>query len=245
MTMTGARFGPQILAEIKMNAIVFLFFFCLVGFGLSSIEKEAQARKEAQKQALEAQWILLKGQLSPHVLFNGMNNLARLIRKDPDRAEQAAEDMAELFRRLMDHAHRHLSPLAEERKLVEHYLAMESLRLGERMRVEWDWDPALDEVEAPPFLLQPLVENALKHGLSPCPGGGTLRIQATLRNQRVHLQVENTGRPYKGRHGDGLGLRNLESRLDLAFDGDGVFTLQDLGGRTLASIDIPCLKELA
>jgi two-component system sensor histidine kinase AlgZ len=153
--------------------------------------------------------------------------------------------MAELFRRLMDHAHRHLSPMVEERKLVEHYLAMESLRLGERMTVEWAWDPALDSVEAPPLLLQPLVENALKHGLSPCPEGGFLRIQATLQQERVHLKVENTGCPFTGRHGDGLGLRNLESRLDLAFDGDGVFTLQDLGDRTLASVNIPCLKELA
>lgn len=241
----GRPFRLQIQAELAENAVPYLSTFLLVGLGLAALERQLRARTEAERREREAREVILRGQLSPHVLYNGMNNLARLVKKDPDRAEQAAEDLAELFRRLMDHAHRHLSPLGEERELVERYLALEALRLGDRLRVTWRWEAALDALEAPPFLLQPLVENALKHGLAPCPEGGALELVGRIDGDRVHLEVANTGQPFTVRATGGLGLRNLEGRLDLAFDRAWTFTLGPEGGRTVARLTFPRLQELS
>jgi LytS/YehU family sensor histidine kinase len=167
--------------------------------------------------------------------------LAELVRQDPVAAEQAILDLAELYRALLRHGDRPKAPLGEERALVQRFLAVEGLRLGDRLRVRWDWDEALDGVEAPPFLLQPLVENALKHGIAPHPEGGDLAISLRREGQGLHLRVENTGRGLGLVPGDGVGLRNLEARLRLACGPTAAFRLRTEGTRTVASVDLPKL----
>lgn len=216
-----------------------------VGFLIVALERATAARERAERLAREAQWILLKGQLSPHVFFNAMNNLTELIRKDPALAERAAMDLSDLFRRLMDHGQCHLAPLGEERALVERYLAIEALRLGNRLQVNWQWDPALDGAEVPPFLLQPLVENALKHGLSPKPEGGRLELEGRLVDGRIRLRVANDGRPLVDRGSGGSGLLNLEGRLRLAYGKDAALQLRSEGDWTVAEVDVPWSEEVA
>lgn len=237
----SARFQIDTLARgIPQVAVGSAF----VGFLIVSLERATAARVRAEALAREAQWILLKGQLSPHVFFNAMSNLTELIRKDPLRAEQAALDLSDLFRRIMAHGQARVAPLGEERALVERYLAIEGLRLGDRIQIQWEWDPRLDASEAPPLLLQPLVENALKHGLGPKPEGGCLKITGHLEGARIHLRVANDGLPLSNPRPGGSGLDNLQGRLSLAFGRDASFSLGCEEGWVVSELSLPLTVEL-
>ena len=207
---------------------------------LIALGEVGQAEKrEAVEQLQEAQWVLLRGQLSPHVLFNALNGLAELVHLDPARAEAALLDLSALYRALLEHGDKPWAPLGEERDLVERYLRLEGLRLGDRLGVRWLWDAGLDAAEAPPFLVQPLVENALKHGIAKSLSGGELEIRLARGEGRLRLQVANTGQPTPLVLGSGIGLRNLEARLKLAFGERAAFRLFQDGKWTVAELLFP------
>ncbi|HJW09480.1 MAG TPA: histidine kinase [Holophagaceae bacterium] len=225
------RLGPQLLIGTPMMMIVGL----LLAVGqVGSAEKAA-----AEAELREAQWVLLRGQLSPHVLFNALNGLAELVHLDPHQAEQAILDLSALYRALLEHGDRPWAPLSEERALVERYLRLEALRLGSRLAVRWEWAPELDAVETPPFLVQPLVENALKHGIAKAEEGGVVEVHLARVDGRIRIQVANTGRPTPLVLGSGIGLRNLEARLKLAYGDRAAFRLYPDGPWTVAEILLP------
>ncbi len=210
----------------------------MVGYFITLWERTNLVREETEKRLREAHWVLLRGQLSPHVLFNALNGLAELVRIDPVRAEQVVLDLSDLYRALLDHGSKPWTPLREEKRLVTRYLAVEQMRLGDRLRVEWQWDASLEELEAPPFLLQPLVENALKHGINPAPEGGEIGIGLARLGNEVVLWVANTGRPLPLVLGQGVGVANLEARLYLAFGSRARFRLHHNGTYTTAEISV-------
>jgi two-component system sensor histidine kinase AlgZ len=176
------------------------------------------------------------------VLFNSLNGLAELVRLDPLAAEQAILDLSELYRALLRHGDRPVAPLGDERALVQRFLAVEGLRMGSRLQVAWRWDESLDSVEAPPFLLQPLVENALKHGIAPNPAGGELAISLTREGAGFRLRVVNTGKGLGLVPGQGVGLQNLEARLKLAYGTGAAFHLRSEGPRTVAEVILERLE---
>ncbi len=233
-----ATFG----AALKMNLLVGLPMMTIIGglISFSVITEEEKAAAEARLE--EAQWVLLRGQLSPHVLFNSLNGLAELVRQDPAAAEQGLLDLSELYRALLRHGDRSQAPLGDERALVQRFLAVEGLRLGPRLRVSWDWDEGLDAVEAPPFLLQPLVENALKHGIAPHSAGGELAIGLRREGAGLRLWVANTGRGLGLVPGAGVGIQNLEARLRLAYGSGATFRLRSEGAATLSEIVLDRLE---
>ncbi|OQA36990.1 MAG: Sensor histidine kinase YpdA [Acidobacteria bacterium ADurb.Bin340] len=210
----------------------------MAGYFITLWERTKLVKEETEKRLREAHWVLLRGQLSPHVLFNALNGLAELVRIDPVRAEQVILDLSDLYRALLDHGSKPWTPLREEKRLVTRYLAVEQMRLGDRLRVEWQWDEALEDLEGPPFLLQPLVENALKHGINPCPEGGEVGLGLTVLGEDVVLWVSNTGRPLPLVLGSGVGVGNLEARLNLAFGPRARFRLHNDGTYTTAEISI-------
>jgi two-component sensor histidine kinase len=224
----------QMLAGVPMMTII----GAIISFAVVTEEEKATAEARLE----EAQWVLLRGQLSPHVLFNSLNGLAELVRQDPVAAEQAILDLSELYRALLRHGDRARAPLAEERALVQRFLAVEGLRLGDRLKVRWDWDVGLNQAEAPPFLIQPLVENALKHGIAPHPEGGTLEISLRRHNGGLVLRVSNTGRGLGLVPGAGVGLANLEARLRLAYGAGATLHLRSEGPRTVATVEVPSLE---
>lgn len=217
----------------------------LLGFFITSWERTRWVKDETEKKLREAHWVLLRGQLSPHVLFNALNGLAELVRQDPIAAEQAILDLSGLYRALLDHGSRPSAPLGDERKLVDQYLSVEQLRLGKRLSVSWDWDDSVNAIEAPPFLVQPLVENALKHGITPHLAGGELRLSASRSSQTIKLSVANTGKPLPLVLGNGVGVRNLDARLYLAYGDRAKLHLRTAEEWTVAEILIegPLLKE--
>jgi len=159
----------------------------------------------------------LQSRIRPHFLFNALNTAIALVRVDPAKAEAVLEDLAELFRVALADAGASVS-LADEIELARRYLAIEQLRFGARLTVLWRIDPRAATARVPPLMLQPLVENAVRHGIEPLPEGGWVRVQATLQRGQVEVMVSNSVGSEAGTPGNGMALHNLRERLRLLHD---------------------------
>src|SRR5206468_1157290 len=174
--------------------------------------------RELTELAATAQLAALRAQINPHFLFNSLNSIAQLIHTDPDKAEACVERLAEMFRYVLRRAEQEFVPLAEELEMAAAYLEIERARFGERLRVETRVDPSSLQQAIPNLTLQPLVENAVKHGLSLKMGTGTVRIEAEVGNGVLTLTVGDDGLGMPGPalervYERGVGLRNLRDRL--------------------------------
>ncbi len=190
------------------------------------------ALAEARLQALQAR-------IRPHFLFNSLNAVLALIRRDPKRAERTLEDLADLFRTLMADQ-RQFVRLADELALLERYAEIEQLRLGDRLRISWELDAAPSDALLPPMVLQPLLENAIYHGVEPGTGIGEVLVRIERRAERVHAAIEN---PYleagNQRSGNRMALENIRERLALFFDAEARLETRMAGGRYRVEIEIP------
>jgi len=166
---------------------------------------------EARLQALQAR-------IRPHFLFNSINAVLSLIRSQPKRAEAALEDMADLFRVLMAE-NRDLVPLEKEIALCRQYLSLESLRLEDRLKITWQIEDMPPEALIPPLILQPLLENAVYHGIEPLPEGGEIVVAITTKHKELHIDISNPYAPEDDHHnGNKMALKNINERLKLHFD---------------------------
>src|SRR5205807_9539987 len=170
--------------------------------------------RELVELAATAQLAALRAQMNPHFLSNSLNSIAQLIRADPDKAEACVERLADIFRYILRRAEKECVPLAEELEMAAAYLEIERARFGERLRVETRVDPSSLQQAIPNLTLQPLVENAVKHGLSLKMGTGTVRIEAEVGNGVLTLTVGDDGLGMPGAalervYERGVGLRNL------------------------------------
>ncbi len=190
------------------------------------------ALAEARLQALQAR-------IRPHFLFNSLNAVLALIRRDPRRAERALEDLADLFRTLMSDP-RSFVRLADEIALLERYAELEQLRLGERLRITWELDSAPSDALLPPLVLQPLLENAVYHGVEPGTGAGEVLVRIERRGDRVVASIEN---PYhendQHRAGNRMALENIRERLALFFDAEAHIATQSTSNRYRVDIEMP------
>jgi LytS/YehU family sensor histidine kinase len=221
----------------------------VVGGLVAARARSEELREVSVAEAQVAKNRLLQSQIHPHVLFNALNGLAELVYKNPKAAERAIQHLSDLLRRIMRASEYMRLPLSEERKIISDYLALEAIRLESRLRVVWEWDEALDSIEVPPLLLQPLVENAIKHGIAPSIPGGDLIIRAQARQGTILLEVWNSGAPFHDNDGGrGLGVRNLRSRLALHFGAGASFSIGPSDHGTLAcirleAIQVECVHE--
>jgi sensor histidine kinase YesM len=174
--------------------------------------------RELTELAATAQLAALRAQINPHFLFNSLNSIAQLIHSDPDKAEACVERLADIFRYILRRAEKDLVPLAEEVQMAAAYLDIERARFGDRLRVETTIDPRSMQQLIPNLILQPLVENAVKHGLSRKIGPGTVRIDAETSDGLLTLTVGDDGLGMPATtlgsvYERGVGLRNLRDRL--------------------------------
>ena len=166
----------------------------------------------------EARLLALTARIRPHFLFNSLNAVLSLIRSEPRRAETALEELAELFRALM-RDHRDLFPLADEIALCRQYLDLEKLRLGDRLNVEWEIIDVPTDLKVPPLMLQPLLENAVYHGIEPSGETGTVRIRFTRSGDKLHIDLANPCQSGKEvQSGNHMALTNIRERLALYYD---------------------------
>ncbi|MFO0571856.1 MAG: histidine kinase [Polyangiaceae bacterium] len=174
---------------------------------------------EARQLALAAQLQALQARTNPHFLFNSLNTVASLIPTDPELAELTLVRLAELFRYALHVSTRSRVTLDEELDATRDYLRVESLRLGDRLRWEVDVQAGLERVPTPPLLLQPLVENAIVHGVSRERSGGTVRVVVRAEPRDVVFEVHDDGSGRSDRVGTGTALDDLRKRLELCYGG--------------------------
>jgi two-component system sensor histidine kinase AlgZ len=200
--------------DMLRHALFALFMSAmLIGYFNLRARALSPAIAEARLQALQAR-------IRPHFLFNSLTAVLSLVRTEPRRAETALEDLADLFRVLMKD-NRQLAPLADEVELCRQYLDLEKVRLGDRLNVEWHVENMPRDALVPPLVLQPLLENAVYHGIEPSSGTGVIAVNIFLRRGEVHAILRN---PYKltgGHHGGNkMAVDNIRERLALHFDAE-------------------------
>jgi two-component system sensor histidine kinase AlgZ len=207
--------GPVLVVWLVWGMAATAF---LLGYFHLRARALSPAITEARLQALQAR-------IRPHFLFNSINAVLSLVRSDPARAEIALQDMADLFRVLM-RDNRELAPLADELELCRQYLELEQLRLGERLTVDWNLKSMPGDALVPPLVLQPLLENAVYHGIEPSSAPGVVSINVFLSRGEVHAILRNPYRKDGGRHhsGNKMALGNVRERLALHFDAEASLT---------------------
>jgi two-component system LytT family sensor kinase len=202
--------------------------------------------EEQNRLLLEARLDALQRQINPHFLFNTLNSIASLVRMKPELARQMTVKLANILRALLKD-HDTYVPLREELSFTDDYLDIEVVRFGAKLRVEKEIDPRTLGVLVPSILLQPLIENSIKHGLEPRINGGTVTLRSRLNGDRVLIEVADDGvgmgnRPESAlrRAGAGIGMKNVQERLEVLYGPQARFTVVSSPGRgTLVSIEIP------
>jgi two-component system sensor histidine kinase AlgZ len=208
----------------------------LLGYFNLLVKAYSPALAEARLQALQSR-------IRPHFLFNSLNAVLALIRRDPKRAERTLEDLADLFRSLMGDA-RHFVRLSDEIALLERYAEIEQLRLGERLRITWELDAAPSDALLPPLILQPLLENAVYHGVEPATEAGDVLVRIERRGDRVLARIENPMiEAETERSGNRMAMDNIRERLALFFDAEARMDARVEAGRYRVEIEIPYLTQ--
>jgi len=211
----------------------------------------------------EARLQVLRARIRPHFLFNTINAVLGIVRTQPKKAETALEDMADLFRMAMADA-KDMVPLRREIKLSKQYIELEQLRMGERLGVDWKMQGVPDDAMIPPLLLQPLLENAVYHGIEPLPQGGIINIMLRRSGDELHLTVDNpflthnagdrrgvhefeqSMAPEAGnmrRPNNKMALLNIRERLDLLFDAEARYQVESANNLYRVEIVLPYVKE--
>jgi two-component system sensor histidine kinase AlgZ len=221
--MGGDLFDGQevssVLTESRRILLGALLSLALLAYFRWRAMAMSPALQDARLQALQAS-------IRPHFLFNTLNAVLAIVRTDPKRAEMALEDMADLFRMAMGGVHE-LVALKGEVALAERYLALEQMRLGGRLKVNWQTGQMPQQALIPPLMLQPLLENAVYHGIEPLPEGGVIDIDIHEKDGQLHLQVSNplSGKS-QGSEGNRLALANIRERLSLLFDVEAEYRVE-------------------
>lgn len=232
LTLAASLAAPPWVASACSGAL-------LAALLVAALILRARGRTPA---ATTARLTELQSRIRPHFLFNTLNSAIALVRDEPAKAESLLEDLSDLFRHALVEQGEAVT-LAEEIRLAQRYLAIEEVRFGARLQVQWQLDPRTDEARLPPLLLQPLVENAVKHGVEPSPRGGKLRVTTELRGSRVVVRITNTLPPsntaHEGSRGHGIALANVRARLALLHDVQGEFTAGVVDGLYQVRITLP------
>ncbi len=229
--------GELLVRNLGIGAIVaalILRYFYVNFQWQRNVEMEARARVHA-----------LQARIRPHFLFNSMNTIASLTRSDPERAEEAIEDLSDLFRVSLGDPRQRI-PLKEELEVSRIYQRIEQLRLGERLRVRWLVNDLPMRALVPGLLIQPLLENAIYHGIEPLPEGGEVLIEGFLRKNQMEIRISNPlsgDNPQHSYSGNQLALANVKQRLELAYPGKARVEVEQTPGEYQISLFLPVVEN--
>jgi two-component system, LytTR family, sensor kinase len=243
------RLFALLASNLWLQSLVWLSAPIVVGIALKvwNALRVEMSLEEQKRLLLEARLDALQRQINPHFLFNTLNSIAALVRAKPELARQMTVKLANILRALLKD-HDAYVPLREELKFTDDYLDIEVVRFGsDKLRVEKEIDPRTLEVLVPSILLQPLIENSIKHGLEPRIHGGTVTLRSRLEGDRIFIQVaddgvgmSNSSNSTVRRTGAGIGMKNVQERLEVLYGNQASFSVVSNPGRgTLVSIEIP------
>lgn len=206
----------------------------------AEVRQREMLHLEAEKRQIEAHLSLLQAQIEPHFLFNTLANVSALIDSQPALAKNLLEALNRYLRASLAHARASGGTLGNEIDMLRAYLEILGIRMAERLTYSIDVPDDLRALPLPPMLIQPLVENALKHGLEPLAEGGHIAISARSEEGRLHVEVRDTGRGFGNAPSEGVGLSNVRARLQALFDHAGKLVLsENIPRGVIASVEIP------
>jgi two-component system sensor histidine kinase AlgZ len=212
----------------------------LIGAALAAVAwawLEARARTQFPADAI-ARLAQLQSRIRPHFLFNALNTALALVQVDPPRAERVLEDLAALFRVALADQNAAVA-LEDEIELARRYLAIEQIRFGSRLQLTWELDAGAGAAMVPPLVLQPLVENAVRHGIEPSRGGGVIRVATQVRRAQAVIRIDNTLGDTPSTPGNGMALANVRERLRLLHDVAATFDVKRDAGWFRVQIVVP------
>jgi len=238
---------------VERTAIVYgagcVFYLLAVSFHYVSLAQEATHELEARAmqtsiQARDAELKALKAQINPHFLFNSLNSISALTSIDPARARDMCVLLGDFLRLTLGLGEKTSVRLSEELDLLQKYMAIEKVRFGARLTMHEEIQEESRACLLPPLLLQPLVENAVKHGIAGLPEGGDVRLAVQRQNGRLAILVENSWDPEAPpRRSGGLGLKNVQQRLEARYGKDANLRVNTEGERFQVTLSIPAESE--
>jgi len=241
------RFSTQLPLVFGIGILLYLLAVAL-NYALLSVEssKEAETREqEALTLAREAEIKALKAQINPHFLFNSLNSIAALATVDGARAREMCIKLSDFLRSTLSLGEKSRISFRDELALAKAYLDVEQVRFGARLRIELDTDGHCEGCVVPPLFLQPLVENAVKHGIAGLVEGGVIRLEAQCRDGWLHVKVANEfdpDAPAPRRHG--LGLQNVRGRLRALYENKARIDTTVSNNEFLVQVDLPCAEHV-
>lgn len=201
------------------------------------IRTQEAATAQARLLAEQAQLAALRAQVNPHFLFNALHSVGALVTSDPVRADRALESLGDLLRYALGTEHEVL--FAQEWRFTQDYLAFEQLRLGDRLKVNANADAAALSIMVPPLILQPLVENAIRHGIADRPDGGCVTLNARVDHSRLFLHVQDDGTGETNHSGEGFGLKSIQRRLAAVYGDQARLNMDRSASGFMVTIELP------
>ncbi len=214
--------------------ICYLVIKLLLKFNSNRIE-----RLELNTTLKQAQLNTLKGQINPHFMFNSLNNIRGLMLEDVDKSREMLTKLSEMLRYSLTKNNSNAIAVAEELEMVDNYIDLSKIQFEERLEFVKNIDETCLQVQIPPMIIQLLIENAAKHGISNLKDGGRIRLNIKKLQRNIQIQVANTGKLRIAKGSTQLGLKNIEQRLKLLYGDKARFTLEEVGGEVVADIKIP------
>lgn len=230
---------PIFKINFDPNYLLIILVFSIPSAVIARIISELRQVKEVALQSraaqAEAQYNLLEMQMQPHFLFNSLNVLSELIYVDPDMACSMTQQLADLYREILTNSKQKFSNLESEISILEKYIQIQKIRFGERIRFEIDVKKEYYDIAVPSLILQTLVENAIKHGISPRQDGGDIKLSVRPVDSKYEICISNTGELYQSKkktNSQGTGLQNTKNRLDLFYGHSHNFRIYSEAGKT-------------
>ena len=226
-----------ILATTLISFTLF-FFWSLIYLSFHFFDRYNTSLKQ-EALLREVQLSNLRSQLNPHFIFNALNSIRALVDENPAKSKQAINQLSNTLRNSLKTDDKRLVSFEQELAVLKDYLSLEAIRYEERLDVKMNLDPKSNEFDIPPLMLQTLVENGMKHGISQLPEGGYLKIETMVEETNMRIQISNTGKLKKEKSVSGYGLENTRKRLDLIFGKAASFQIYQQGETVISELIIP------
>jgi two-component sensor histidine kinase len=232
--LVGIYYNLMLIAIWMLIYIVYHF--------VEKNRKDQLDRLRLETTVKELELKTIKSHINPHFIFNSLNSIRALVDENPNRARRAITELSNILRSSMQAEKSETVTLERELDIVKDYLALEQMRFEERLKIEFEIDPDTLQQPVPPMMLQTLVENAIKHGISRQVKGGVVRVVAAFNNNHMELLVQNTGQLSTIINEDGFGIKSTQDRLNLMYQGKAVFDIRNMGTAMVESkVSLPVI----
>lgn len=225
-----------------INSLLYIFFWMILYISINMIihfRKNKLERLELEANLKESQLNTLKGQINPHFMFNSLNNIRGLMLEDVDKSREMITHLSEMLRYSLTKNNIDKIALSEELEMVDNYIALSKIQLENRLTFTKEIDPKISDLEVPPMLIQMLIENAVKHGISNLTNGGEVTLTILKKDNTISIGVLNTGRLVIDKNSTKVGLENIKKRLSLLYGEKATFLLTEKNNEVIATIKIP------